>query len=103
MITIVNKVLVINYCGHGYHGGVATSGFDTDAVEALEKLECTLSSWLLLAVWVTSMKVKEVETVLVRFGQKQQTLKASYRRSWRMFLKCITKLGSTYGSSRRDE
>lgn len=37
MITIVNKGgTVINYCGHGYHGGVATSGFDTDAVEALE-------------------------------------------------------------------
>ena len=36
MITIVNKgATVINYCGHGYHGGVATSGFDVNAVEAL--------------------------------------------------------------------
>jgi hypothetical protein len=37
MITIVNKGnTVINYCGHGYHEGVATSGFDVDAVEQLE-------------------------------------------------------------------
>ncbi len=36
MITIVNKgQTVINYCGHGYHEGVATSGFDVDAVEDL--------------------------------------------------------------------
>ena len=37
MITIVNKgETVINYCGHGYHGGVATSGFDVNAVADLE-------------------------------------------------------------------
>ena len=36
MKTIVNKGgTVINYCGHGYHEGVATSGFDVDAVEEL--------------------------------------------------------------------
>lgn len=36
MITIVNKGnTVINYCGHGYHEGVVTSGFDVNAVEQL--------------------------------------------------------------------
>ena len=36
MITIVNKgQTLINYCGHGYHEGVATSGFDVDAIEDL--------------------------------------------------------------------
>ena len=36
MITIVNKgQTIINYCGHGYHEGVATSGFDIDAIEDL--------------------------------------------------------------------
>ncbi|MBM71507.1 MAG: hypothetical protein CL847_01810 [Crocinitomicaceae bacterium] len=36
MKTIVNKGgTVINYCGHGYHEGVATSGFNVDAVEEL--------------------------------------------------------------------
>ena len=36
MITIINKGnSLINYCGHGYHDGVATSGFDSNAINQL--------------------------------------------------------------------